>query len=401
MSLITENNRQYYEGAQGFRGDGSTTDFTTTFNTNLEWFAASDSNIDYARNNFKIYSSANGLPGSWSEILSGYSVVDNTIKFSVAPINNLYIVVQLKTLEGGNYGSSFQDKAFGDVVEKNYGSYSYIKLNDIINNFLVAYVGAGKLIPSVKRTDLIFHAKRALQEFSYDTLKSINSQELSIPNNLSVPFPQDYVNYVSLHWVDDQGVKHIITPTTLTSNPYKNFVQDSNGIPIQDNLDNNIEGTSITEERWATNNLVTREQYIDSTEFGWDFYYGENSYKSGKIYGLDPQNSNINGYFTINEREGKFSFSSDLVDKVIILEYISDGLSTGLETRIPKMAEEAMYAYISHAIISTRSNQPEYIVNRLKQEKSAKLRNAKIRLSNIKLNEIVQVMRGKSKWIKH
>lgn len=401
MSLITENNRQYYEGAQGFRGDGSTTDFTTTFNTNLEWFAASNTEVNYAKNNFKIYGSTSGLPGSWSEILSGYSVTDNTVKFSVAPINDLYIVIQLKTINGGNYGSTYFDKAYGNVVEDNYGSYAYVKLNDIINNFIVAYVGAGKLIPSVKRTDVIFHAKRALQEFNYDTLKSINSQELSIPNNLSVPFPQDYVNYVSLHWVDGQGVKHIITPTTLTSNPYKNFIQDSNGVPIQDNFDTNIEGTSITEDRWATNNLVTREQYIDSTEFGWDFYYGENSYKSGKIYGLDPQNSNINGYFTINEREGKFSFSSDLVDKVIILEYISDGLSTGLETRIPKMAEEAMYAYISHAIISTRSNQPEYIVNRLKQEKSAKLRNAKIRLSNIKLNEIVQVMRGKSKWIKH
>jgi hypothetical protein len=401
MSLITENNRQYYEGAQGFTGDGVKTTFTTTFNTNLEWYEASNTGINYAKNNFKIYGSTSGSSGSWSEILSGYSVAGNTITFSTAPINDLNIVVQLKTLDGGNYGSTFFEKAYGNVVEKNYGSYSYIKLNDIVNNFLVAYVGAGKLIPSAKRTDLIFHAKRALQEFSYDTLKSINSQELSIPNNLSVPFPQDYVNYVSLHWVDNQGVKHIITPTTLTSNPYKNFIQDGNGIPIQDNLDNNIEGTSITEERWATNNLVTREQYIDSTEFGWDFYYGENSYKSGKIYGLDPQNSNINGYFTINEREGKFSFSSDLVDKVIILEYISDGLSTGLETRIPKMAEEAMYAYISHAIISTRSNQPEYIVNRLKQEKSAKLRNAKIRLSNIKLNEIVQVMRGKSKWIKH
>jgi hypothetical protein len=65
------------------------------------------------------------------------------------------------------------------------------------------------------------------------------------------------------------------------------------------------------------------------------------------------------------------------------------------------MAEEAMYAYISHAVIASRINQPEYVVQRLKREKSAKLRNAKIRLSNIKLNEIVQVMRGKSKWIKH
>ena len=119
------------------------------------------------------------------------------------------------------------------------------------------------------------------------------------------------------------------------------------------------------------------------------------------FYGLQPEISQINGWFTINERENKFSFSNDLVDRLIILEYISDGLAYDLDTRVPKMAEEAMYAYILHAIVGTRMNQPEYLVQRLRQEKSAKLRNAKIRLSNIKLNEFVQVMRGKSKWIKH
>jgi len=44
---------------------------------------------------------------------------------------------------------------------------------------------------------------------------------------------------------------------------------------------------------------------------------------------------------------------------------------------------------------------PEYLVQRFKRERSAALRNAKIRLSNIKLEEITQIMRGKSKWIKH
>jgi hypothetical protein len=94
------------------------------------------------------------------------------------------------------------------------------------------------------------------------------------------------------------------------------------------------------------------------------------------------------------------SFSSDLAGALIVLEYISDGLAYDLDTKVPKMAEEAMYAYISHAVIASRINQPEYVVNRLKREKSAKLRNAKIRLSNIKLDQIIQVMRGKSKWIK-
>ena len=65
------------------------------------------------------------------------------------------------------------------------------------------------------------------------------------------------------------------------------------------------------------------------------------------------------------------------------------------------MAEDALYASILYNIVSTRANQSEGMVQRLKRDRSAKLRNAKIRLSNIKLDEIVQVMRGKSKWIKH
>lgn len=398
MSLITENNQQYYAGSQSFlsaAGSGQT--FTTTFDTNLIYGSYNPLNVDYAINNFKLYTAASGNP-NYTEYVLDYTVVGNTITITGILDNNTSVVVQLKTETGGNYGNK---DAFGNTVQDNWGSYAYTKLNDVINNFIVAYVGAGKLIPSVKRTDVIFHAKRAMQEFSYDTLKSINSQELNIPSSLSVAIPQDYVNYVNIYWVDNQGVKHIIMPTQLTSNPYSIPIQDQQGIPTQDNFGNNVEGTSITEERWANNNLKERNEIIDNSLFGFGSFYGEDGYGAGQLYGLDPQNANINGYFTINEREGKFSFSSDLVGKLIILEYISDGLSSNLHTRVPKMAEEAMYAYISHAIIASRSNQPEYIVNRLKKEKSAKLRNTKIRLSNIKLNEIVQVLRGQSKWIKH
>jgi len=121
----------------------------------------------------------------------------------------------------------------------------------------------------------------------------------------------------------------------------------------------------------------------------------------GQLYGNDPQYSQYNGWFYMNEREGKISFSNNLVGRLIILEYISDGLAYDLDSRIPKLAEDALYAYIVSNIVSFRAGQPEYLVQRLKKEAKAKLRNAKIRLSNIKLDEIVQVMRGKSKWIKH
>lgn len=402
--LITENNRQYYEGAQGFKGNAGGTagqSFTTTFDTDLVFYTTDVNQTQYQLNNFKVYVSPTGVGGTFTEV-TAYTVVGNTITITGAIPANAVVVVQLKKLDGGQYGNTNADKAFGNTTEENYGSYAYTKLSDVINNFMVAYVGNGKLIPSVKRTDVIFHAKRAMQEFSYDTLRSINSQELTIPHNLSVIMPQDYVNYVSMSWYDNQGVAHKIYPTTLTTNPYQTPIQDSQGEPTQDANSNNIEGTSIVEDRWKNNFYKSDSAEIVDDILAYGFYNGLGyAYGYGGLYGLDPQYANANGWFTINEREGKFSFSSNLVDKVIILEYISDGLASNLDTKVPKMAEEAMYAYISHAIISTRINQPEYIVQRLKKEKSAKLRNAKIRLSNIKPSEIVQVMRGKSKWIKH
>jgi hypothetical protein len=283
-----------------------------------------------------------------------------------------------------------------------YGSYRYISITELINNFLMIHVGDGKLIPSVNRNEIVFHAKRAMQEFSYDTLKSIKSQELTIPNNLTVAIPQDYVNYVKASWTDELGVKHVIYPTRLTSNPTEIPIQDGQGIPTQDISGENLEGTSITEENWEAADMkkITGGYDENFSDAAIDDF-SKHRLGVGQRFGLNPETTQINGFFTINEREGKFAFSSDLVDKVIILEYISDGLAYSADMKVPKLAEESFYAYIIHAVISGRANQPEYIVQRLKKEKRAKLRNTKLRISNIKLEEISQVFRNKSKIIKH
>ena len=405
MSLVTETNQQYYQGAQPFLAVTTQKDFITTFDTDLVFGSADPTETNYALNNFKLYKSQTGFPGSFVEITSGYTVANNTISFTAAPYDDIpstpYIVVQLKSLSGGNYGN--QD-AFGETVEDNYGGYQYITLNDAIDNFMVGYVGDGKLIQTAKKSDVLFFAKRSLQEFSYDTLKSIHSQELTVPASLSIVLPQDYVNYVNVSWIDTAGVKRPIFPTNnLTIAPYNMPVQDAAGVPVQDNFGENVEGTSITEERWKNLNinLLNNNLNLDDWAYFSEAYGYNGNWNLGQFYGTDPQYANVNGYFTINEREGKMSFSSDLADRLIVLEYISDGLAYDGDSKIPKLAEEALYASILHYIVSTRAGQPEYLVQRLRKDKSSKLRNAKIRLSNIKLTEIVQVMRGRSKWIKH
>jgi len=411
--LISETAQQYYQGAQGFRGDNSNSTnqkFVTTFDTDLYLGNWDSNNADYALNNFKVYTSPTGLPNSYTEWNTSMSVeADNkTVVLAAAPGADAFIVVQLTILTGGKYGLDESQKAYGEATEDNYGSYQYIKLNDIINNFQVGYVGQDKLLPNAKRSDIIFFAKRAMQEFSYDTLKSIKSSELTIPSNLTLVLPQDYVNYVRCSWIDDLGVKHIIYPAdNITISPYYTQAQDSEGIPTQDNFGNDLEGTSIIQHRWhkADPNLldgIVENAFTEEDWYGYGYGWGGfGQWGYGQMYGLEPSASQANGWFNINERENKLSFSSNLVNKLISFEYISDGLAYDLDSRVPKLAEDAMYATILYSLISGRINQPEYIVQRLRKDKISKLRNAKIRLSNIKLGEIVQVMRNKSKWIKN
>jgi hypothetical protein len=118
-------------------------------------------------------------------------------------------------------------------------------------------------------------------------------------------------------------------------------------------------------------------------------------------YGLDPQRAQANGSFYIDDQSGKIHFSSNVSGKTVILDYISDSLGTDGEMQVHKFAEEAMYRWIAHAIMAGRVNIPEYQVQRFKKEKFAAVRTAKLRLSNIKLEEITQILRGKSKQIKH
>ena len=93
---------------------------------------------------------------------------------------------------------------------------------------MVAYVGEGKIISKASKTDVSFHAQRAMQELSFDTFKSIKSQEIVLPPSLSMILPHDYVNYTCISSIDDAGIKQILYPTNKTSNPFK-IKQDDDG----------------------------------------------------------------------------------------------------------------------------------------------------------------------------
>jgi len=493
-----------------------------------------------------------------------------------------------------------------------FGGYQFTSLDDIITQFEIAYVGENKIIPKIKRADISFYAQRALQELSFDTLKSIKSQQIELPPTMVMPLPHDYVNYTKISWPDSSGIKHPLYPTKHTSNPFQ-INQDSEGFyQFDDGMQEliiNGDYTAPLLPEWAKGQMVsvtamylyagspaagkvnnyagmgtgtinfehrileyasdgsfisgvnTLKQTIDVTNksvldisatglaantsngqvgvlrvgvitavganfgglinhsnllinsgphtntnifdlvddsgnpsymewtvggdntaskqltgidvsgvnsvdvvvisyidaptqrldvieatntisnvsvtgavVGQEVYQASltsptgneknsstwNNYKSttpsennnddyeddtywpanGERYGLEPSHAQVNGSFYIDDRLGRIHFSSNISGKTVILDYISDSLGTDAEMQVHKFAEDAMYKWIAHAILSTSSyGQP--LVPRLTREKFAAVRKAKLRLSNIKLEELTQILRGKSKQIKH
>ena len=286
-----------------------------------------------------------------------------------------------------------------DSHDEDYGSYQFVPINDIINTFMVAYVGEDKNISKVKRTDVQFHAMRAIQEFSFDMLPQDKSIEIDVPPGLYFVLPQDYVNFTKLSWTDTQGIERPIYRTNITSNPSAPL-QDTDYEYTFDQNGNILKAEkSETLKRW--NERSTSGASNANSAFNINNPDLLGLYAYGRRYGLDPELAQANGTFYIDSANGVVRFSSDLRGKLITLKYISDGLGSDEDMVVHKFAVDAIYKYILYAILSTRANTQEYLVARHKRELAAARRNAKIRLSQLKSELIAQVMRNQSKWIKH
>ena len=398
MGLLKQTQQQYYGATKSFTGDGTTTVFTisTTFNKFPEDFSITGD----VNPNVKVY--IDGVLYAQSFLSStGVQTVNydfnhttddgwHVLFLAGAPDNGAAITIEVDN-------SKWENPATDEVEE--IINYQFITLEDIINNFVIAYTGEDKIIPKTNRTDIQFHAMRALQELSFDTFKSTKSQEIEIPSSLKMILPHDYVNYVKLTFKDSAGIEHVLYPATKTSDPsaIKQNSDDTYSFDINDDDVNDTTSLINPENSDTWNSYKSSNTSENQNNYRDDIYWPID----GSRYGLNPQHAQANGSFYINDQEGYIHFSSNMSGKTITLKYISDSLGTDKEMRVHKFAEEAMYKSIMYGLLSTRMNIPEHVVMRYRRERFAETRKAKLRLSNFKLEELTQTLRGMSKHIKH
>ena len=271
----------------------------------------------------------------------------------------------------------------------NWGGAQFVTLDNIINNFYLFYVGDNKVINDVDRYDIIFHAKRGLQELHYDALKDVRALELDLPDDLQLELPKDFVSLVRLSWVDGRGRFHpmIVNNDSAIVTAY---LQDNNYNILFDEDGNALQGDSITDINIA-------ESDTDN-----DTYDSLLEYNPGARFGMETSRANINGTYRLDKNLGVIRFSSDVYGKTVVIEYVTDGLTHLDETeiKINKLAEDYLYKYIANQILNHKFGVQEYIVRRVKNEAFAALKNLKIRMMDIHPMDLVQSAKGRDKWIK-
>lgn len=305
------------------------------------------------------------------------------------------------------YISQYQYYENGGVnpENKNWGSYQYVSLYDIVNNFLLMYSGNRSLVNNEERYKILFHAKRAIQELNYDAFKEIKMLELTVDDGLRYVLPSDYVNWVRVNLYKDGYLRPLTENIQILSSLA--YLQDQTGRILFDQdgnaLSPEFSEIELDRLRGTKKTIYLNPQSRYNGQYGWDVggsWYFE--YTLGERYGLNTETANRNPTFAIDKKNGVINFNSDMYGQSVILEYISDGMENGNDSivSVNKMFEKYIYAYIQYEILNSKLGVQEYVIARARKEKSALLRNAKIRISNIHPGRLLMNLRGMDKWIK-
>lgn len=289
--------------------------------------------------------------------------------------------------------------------DANWGSYQYVSLYDIVNNFMLMYSGNHSLINNEERYKVLFHAKRGIQELNYDAFKEIKILELDVSDSLRFVLPPDFVNWVRVS-IYQNGVLRPLTENIQTN--YSDAYLQDNNFRILFDQDGNIlkpENSNIDFDRitGGKRSIYLNQNSVYNNYEGWNidgtWYF---DYSIGARFGLNTETANINPTFKIDKKGGVINFSSDMANQQCILEYVSDGMENGDDTLVSvnKLFEDYIYAYIEYNLLSSKVGAQEYIIARLRKKSMALLRNAKIRMSNIHPGRLLMNLRGRDKWIK-
>lgn len=256
----------------------------------------------------------------------------------------------------------------------NWGSYQYVSLKDIIDELLVESSDPDSYLSNTSRTKLLMAAKNGVRNLNREVKKNVKAVEMTVGVGLYIPLPQDYVDWLRIS---------IITPdfklqpldVNRRLNTAIGYLQDHNAEILFDDNGNIL--TSDSSNAYAH----PHKSYLFS-----------GSYCQAGNKHLDTTKFSKWGECKIDNERGTIVFSSNLVNREVVLEYTSDRLEN-LNLRegkvnIHKLLKDALIAYIYSAVISKRRHVPYNEKLRAKREYKALRHKALMDVADFDFNEL-------------
>jgi hypothetical protein len=277
--------------------------------------------------------------------------------------------------------------------EAQWGNYQYVNLDEVINTYIASRTPDDYTI-TIPRFQILLQARRGMRELYYDVVREIRAIELEISPSLMITLPPDYVNFVRISYVDANGKLHPMA-VDKSMNIAQAYLQDDQFNLLFDNTGCVLIGDGVREPVNPDTEEVTTNDFTE-------YYFSDSAFTPN--YNLSKNFDN--GKYRIDKARGVIEFGSSVVGKNIVLEYISDGLFTGCEgrpeadIRVHKFAEEALMSYIYLELVKRNRNVPSYEKQRAEKDFNKNKRKAKRRINTINYDELMQIFKGQTKWIK-
>lgn len=275
--------------------------------------------------------------------------------------------------------------------ESQWGNYQYTYLSEVVNDFMANEVGPDTFVESVPRWRVVNFARKAFQEIYFDVANEVISIELDLNPQLTIPLPHDFVQYVRISWVDERGKLHPMA-VDRSNNLAQAYLQDNDYEYLYDDNGDILKGSHI--QNTPANNQTTGG--IESPDLTLAHRYGSKPFNTNrsKIF--------TNGSYRIDKDRGVIQFSSEADGRTIVLDYISDGLyqRTDDQIKIHKFAAEAVNNYIYWKLIRRRRNVRQNEKESARRDWFNQFRISKRRIKPIRYEEIRQVLKGNTRWIK-
>lgn len=266
-----------------------------------------------------------------------------------------------------------------------HGGYQYETLKNVIDAMLLRTMDDDHILKNTKRSQLILFAKEGIQQLAESTTNDILAVELTVPESGYLILPQDFVNWVRVSVVctDESTGGYHLQPLDINRNisTATSYLQDHTGEILFD-----ADGYIL--EADASNAYAQP--------------YRRYCFGGGYQPTLDTSKLSKYGMFNVDERGGRITFSSNLVEQNIVIEYISDGLNAELredQVTIHKHCVQALKDWIYYAAIEGKRSVGAGEKQRALQRFKTTLHKAKIKRSGLNLQYIMRLMRQKTKTL--